>query len=189
MSEKLEFGGHEVIVDPHKLQFDEMSLNDYIQTEAAQYDYFGGSLALAEKNLQIKEMQHERFYNERFIEAKEEGAAVALAESKAKVDPVVADAKEAIINAKYIVNRLKQHLKAWDKNHDNAMSLGHMLRKQIDKLHGDFISGSRDGSTPGLDDAVERTVTSFDPDPKPVPEIPPEEVGGFETELTADNLF
>ena len=38
-----------------------------------------------------------------------------------------------VIEARYVVNRLKNHLKAWDKNHDNAQSMGHMLRKQMEK--------------------------------------------------------
>jgi hypothetical protein len=138
MTEKLEFSGYEVVIDPENLRFSEMNLTDYIQKEGSLYDYYGARLALAERNLQNKENLYDKIFNERFIESKERGAAVALAEAKAKSDPLVCALKDEIVEAKYIVNRLKNHLRAWDKNHDNAQSMGHMQRKLMDKLKDHF---------------------------------------------------
>lgn len=171
--EKLEFASYEVVIDPENLRFDDQSLTKYIQTEAGYYDNFGAYLALAERNLQNEEVRHEKLFSERFVEAKEGGSSDKLAEAKAKCDPTVVAVKELVTEARYVVNRLKNHIKAWDKNHDNAQSLGHMLRKQMDKLHGDSIMGNSYGYVPGLDRAVEEEVSK----------------GGFETDLSANNLF
>lgn len=178
-AEKLNFDEFEVVVDPENLRFDEDSLNNYIQKEAGFYDNFGAYLALSERNLQNKEVQHEKLYSERFVEAKEEGATEKLAEAKAKCDPDVVDVKLEIVEARYIVNRLKNHLKAWDKSHDNAQSMGHMLRKQMDKINGDIMGKhSGDRGVPGLDKVIEETVKPFE-----------DKSNEFETDLSAENLF
>lgn len=178
--EKLIFDEYSVEVNPQNLRFDETSLSSYIMTEAGFYDNFGAYLALAEKNLQNREILHERLFCERFVEAKEVGASDKLAEAKAKSDKDVILMKEAINDARYIVNRLKNHLKAWDKNHDNAQSMGHMLRKQMDKINGDIYAIPQkypDNSYSDKD--VQETITSF-------PKI---DESGFETDLSLDNLF
>lgn len=136
--EILEIAGQSVEIDPAVLKFSEQTLTTYIQTEGGYYDNFGGYLALAEKVLQLREMNYEKIYAERFAEAKQDGSDK-LAEAKAKADVDVLDARQAIIEARYKVKRIQNHLKAWDKNHDNAQSLGHMLRKEMDKLSHDVI--------------------------------------------------
>lgn len=179
--EKLEFAGFEVVLDSSRLAFDESTLNDYIQTEASHYDNFGHYLALAEKNLQNREVFYERIYNERFVEAKEAGGSDKLAEAKAKADPDVLKTKEEIIEARYVVNRLKRHLGAWDKNHDNAQSLGHMLRKSMDKLNAEIMAKAYHvdmQEVVDLDKTIAETVM-------PVPEGDPE----FESDLDSSNLF
>jgi len=186
--EKLEFAGQTVTIDPENLKFDEMTLTRYIQKESGYYDNFGAYLALAEKHLQQKETIYERVYYERFVEAKESGGSDKLAEAKAKCDPTVVAFRDEVTDAKYIVNRLKQHLRAWDKNHDNAQSLGHMIRKEMDKLHSDVLMRVHNldrSEIPGLDRAVARTVEEW-PSEK---ESEPEESGGFETDLGMENLF
>lgn len=185
-AEKLIFDKFEVTVDAEKLRFDEDSLNTYIQTEAGYYDNFGAFLALAERNLQNKENMHEKLFSERFVEAKDDGDSDKKAEAKAKADSVVALVKDQIVEAKYIVNRLKNHLKAWDKNHDNAMSLGHMLRKQMDKYSNDSIMGNPGYSyhSSRIDDnQIEATVKSFEESAQESKD------SSFSDTLTADNLF
>lgn len=180
-AEKLNFDKYEVVVDPENLRFNEQTLNDYIQTEGGHYDNFGGYLAMAERNLQNRETLHEKLFSERFEEAKEMGASDKLAEAKAKKDADVVEMKSSVVEARYVVNRLKNHLRAWDKNHDNAQSLGHMLRKQMDKLHEAIVGrllGDGPSQTPNLDKAVAETVKNFD-----------DERVEFETNLTLDNLF
>lgn len=188
--EKLEFEGYTVVLDPNNLRFDEATLGIYIQHEAGYYDNFGSFLALAERNQQNKDTLYERTYYERFTEAKESGGSDRLAEAKAKSDPTVVALKQDAIEAKFIVNRLKQHLKAWDKNHDNAQSLGHMIRKQMDKLNAEInmrIANVDRSEIPGLDNAVESTIGEWPKAPDSDPE--PSSGGGFETDLGTDNLF
>lgn len=177
--EKLKFDAYEVEIDPENLRFDEQSLSNYIQKESGWYDNFGAYLALSERHLQNKEVAHEKLYCERFVEAKENGASDKLAEAKAKADADVNELKSEIVEAKYVVNRLKNHLKAWDKNHDNAQSLGHTLRRQMDKLKGDTIYGDHGWQGSTVDKDVAETVTSF----------PDKDDSGFSSTLSAENLF
>lgn len=189
--ETLTFAGHTVEIDPEFLRFDETTLNQYIQKEAGYYDNFGAYLSLAEKNLQNKEVLHEKLASERFVEAKEAGGSDKLAEAKAKADPDVVVLKEEMVEARYVVNRLKQHLRAWDKNHDNAQSLGHMQRKIMDKLHADIIGRFGLGNTPGqdgLDQAIEDTVQAFNESQKAMEPQDKTDVD-FECNLSVNNLF
>jgi hypothetical protein len=159
--EKLNFDKFEVILEEENLKFNENTLSNYIQKEGSFYDSFGHYLALAEKNLQNKENQYEKIYCERFIESKELGSSDKLAEAKAKCDVDIVKINEEITEAKYVVNRLKNHLKAWDKNHDNAQSMGHMLRKQMDKLDGN-IYGNHGYQPSNLDREISSTVSAFE---------------------------
>lgn len=179
-SEKLNFDGFEVTVDPENLRFDEQSLTNYIQKEGGFYDNFGAYLALSERNLQNKEVAYEKLFCERFVEAKENGASDKLAEAKAKSDTLVIEFKQAITDAKYMVNRLKNHLKAWDKNHDNAQSLGYMLRKQMDKLNGDIYGVHGHQAGIDKDRVVQETISTFEDQRK--------EAAAFENNLTVDNF-
>jgi len=171
--EKLEFAGVIVEIDPENLRFNENNLSQYIQTEAGYYDNFGAYLSLAEKNLQNFELRHEKLSADRFIEAKESGGSDKLAEAKAKADPDVVAFKEKVNDAKYAVNRLKQHLRAWDKNHDNAQSLGHMQRKMMDKLNSDIMGGKGYMHSGVNDDLISETIKSYSEDEK----------GGFADDL------
>jgi len=160
--EKLQFAGVIVEIDPENLRFNETNLSQYLQTEAGYYDNFGAYLSLAEKNLQNFELRHEKLAAERFIEAKESGGSDKLAEAKAKADQDVVSLKEQVNDAKYSVNRLKQHLRAWDKNHDNAQSSGHMQRKMMDKLSNDIMGGRGYMNSSGVnDDLIAETVKSY----------------------------
>ena len=179
--EKLKFDKYEAQIDPENLRFDENTLTAYIEREGGYYDNVGAYLAMAERHLQNKEVLYEKLYCERFEEAKEIGASDKLAEAKSKKDVDVVEMKMEVIEARYIVNRLKNHLKAIDKSHDNAQSLGHMLRKQMDKLNSDIMGrffGDHPGhEIPNMDNAIQETVKSF-PDS-----------AEFESNLSAENMF
>jgi hypothetical protein len=161
--ETLNIAGHDVIIDPANLDFNETTLNRYIQTEGGYYDNFGSFLALAEKTQHMREMEYESIYNERIVEAKENGATDKISEAKAKSNIDVLDAKKLLIEAKYKVKRLMQHLRAWDKNHDNAQSLGHMLRKEMDKLNSEIMGrANMDSHQYKIDQRIEDTIASID---------------------------
>ena len=167
MSETLVIAGKDVVIDSKNLEFNDANLNEYIQSESGFYDYFGACLAMAEKDYQNKDLMHEKTFSERFTEAKDNGGSDKYADAKAKQDPTVVAMKEAVVEAKYVVKRLQQHLRAWDKNHDNAQSLGHMLRKSMDKLNAEIMAKAYKVDTseiPGLDEAVNDTCP-------PVPKV------------------
>lgn len=137
--EEILVGSEKVIIDSKNLEFNEDTLSDYIIKEGGYYDNFGAYLAKAEYIQQTIELEIDDIYNERFTFFKDQGMAVAPAESKAKSDPNYVEKRKELAQAKYVVLRLKYHLKAWDKNHDNAQSLGHNRRKEIEKLHAEIM--------------------------------------------------
>lgn len=138
----IKVGNEEVNLDPENLKFDESSLTNYLQKEGGFYNNFGGKLAKAEFIHKCRELDYEVLYGEKFKMYKEEGGSDKLAEAKTDSDPEISKAQQKIIVAAYKVNLLKQHLKAWDKNHENVQSLGHNLRKEMDKLNSDIMLGS-----------------------------------------------
>jgi len=144
--EKFNIGNTEVIIDPDLLVFNDLTLGKYIEREGGWFDHYGSMLALAERHLGLLEAKHEKLFGERFAEFKDVGGSDKLAEARAKSDDDVSECRKQIVDAKYRVGRLKGHLKAWDKNHDNAQSMGHMQRKQMDKLNASIM-----GKVAGVD--------------------------------------
>jgi len=127
-------GDQRIELDSEKLKFNETNLSKYYQEESSYYDYFSAQLAHADYLLLQRELEYDKIYNEKFYTNKDEGGSDKYVESKTKADSEVIEAREEILQAKYKKNLLQQHIRAWDKNHDNALSLGHMLRKEMDKL-------------------------------------------------------
>lgn len=140
----IKLGGQEIVLDNSRLAFNEISLNNFMENLALWYDYFSQKLAEAEAILAFKEYEHDVLFSASYEKSKEEGCTDKLAEANAKKDASVCEAKKEIIGAKHKVTLLKQHLKAWDKAHENAMSRGHMIRKEMDKLHTDIVVRSKD---------------------------------------------
>lgn len=138
--------GDRVVLDPANLRFNETTLTEYIKVEGGWYDSFGAYLAKAERDLQIKQAEYDNLFNLKFFLAKEEkGGSDKLAEAKACIDPEVKAANLEVIEAKHIVARIKNHLRAWDKNHDNAQSLGHQLRREMSMLNSDIRIADSNG--------------------------------------------
>ncbi len=147
-------GDKSVVLDTSKLQFCEGTLSEYLETEGGWIDYFGARLADAERELAQMEMaiekeedQYDRLYSKVFATIKDtEGGSDKLTETKAKVEPTVVAAKEKIvalqtlaIELKYAVRLIHQHLRAWDKNHENAQNRGNTLRKELERLNKDRV--------------------------------------------------
>lgn len=133
--------GQDVILDPSRMKFNENTLSQYLQEEYSWFDYFGKQLELAEKELAECEMEFENLYSAKYIEAKDEGNPDGYCKSKAQIDPDVVAAHKRKIEKKATVGLLKSHIKAWDKNHANANNRGHTLRKEMEKLNSDIMTG------------------------------------------------
>jgi hypothetical protein len=140
----IKIGGQDIVLDNARLSFNEISLNNFMENLALWYDYFSQKLAEAEAILAYKEYEHDVLFASSYEKSKEEGCTDKLAEANAKKDANVCEAKREIIGAKHKVTLLKQHLKAWDKAHENAMSRGHMIRKEMDKLNTDIVFKNKD---------------------------------------------
>lgn len=140
----VKMGKEEVDLNQNNLNFDETTLTNYLQKEGGFYNNFGANLAKAEFILQRRQLELDALYGKKFKEYKDtEGGSDKLNEMKTDSDPDVIEAREKVIGANYRVNLLKQHLKAWDKNHENAQSMGHFLRKEMDKLNADILGAYR----------------------------------------------
>ncbi len=163
-AEVVEFGDCKVELQPELLAFAEENLSDYLMTEAGYYDNLGKYLALAEAHYQNAENYVERLTAASFILAKNDGGTEKTCEAKAKSDPAVIEAKAEVVKARYAVMRLRNHLRAWDKNHENAQSIGHTLRKQLDVTSQDRVmypaghSGEPLGFSRRHDDEVALTI-------------------------------
>lgn len=131
--------GEKITIDPLNLKFDERSLSEWLQHEPGWVNYFSMKLQLAEKVLMVAHMNYDGKYADALVLHKNTGLPVAIAEAKAKADPDVSKQQERIISAKYIVGCLKTHLRAWDKAHEAAISLGHNLRKEMDRLNNTVL--------------------------------------------------
>lgn len=135
-------GDQEVVLDNSRLLFNETNLNVFMENLSLWYDYFSQRLAEAEALLSFKEHEYEVLYSSAYEKFKDEGCTDKLADANAKKFEKVSNMKKEIISAKHKVTLLKQHIKSWDKAHENAQSRGHMIRKEMDKLNTDIVSKS-----------------------------------------------
>ena len=154
----IKVGGQDVVLDNSRLAFNEISLSNFMENLALWYDYFGQKLAEAEAILSHKEYEYDVLFASSYERSKESGCTDKLAEANAKKEPDVCDAKKEIIAARHKVTLLKQHLKAWDKAHENSTSRGHTIRREMDKLSTDIVFRSKDDSFRSRDDAVSDIV-------------------------------
>lgn len=135
----IKIGDQEVVLDNNRLAFNEISLSNFMENLALWYDYFSQKLAEAEALLSYKEYEYELAFSSAYEKFKEDGCTDKLAEANARKHEEVAGHKKDIIGAKHKVTLLKQHLRSWDKAHENAQSRGHMIRKEMDKLNSDIM--------------------------------------------------
>lgn len=142
----------EVILDTSRLAFSEGTLSEYLEKEGGWIDYFGAKLAEAERQfaemeleVEKEEDEYERIYSKVFTTLKDtDGGSDKKIEGLAKVEPTVVAARSKVIGLKaksielkYTVRLLQQHLRAWDKNHENGQNRGNTLRKELERLNKD----------------------------------------------------
>jgi hypothetical protein len=135
----IKIGDQEILLDNSRLSFNEITLNSFMENLGLWYDYFSQKLAESEALLAYREYEYELAFSSAYEKAKEEGCTDKLAEANAKKEQKVSELKKEIISAKHKVTLLKQHLRSWDKAHENAQSRGHMIRKEMDKLSTDIM--------------------------------------------------
>lgn len=131
--ETVKIGQEQIKMNPADLDFNEATLNDYMQKEGSLYNYYAQKAADAQAQLLLAKIHHEVVYANKFKEYKGTNV-VALAEALAKADTEVVKAAKQVVACSHVLEKLKSYLRSWDKNHDNAQALGHMIRKEMDKL-------------------------------------------------------
>jgi hypothetical protein len=126
-----------VEVNSEFLSFNENNLNQYFMKEATIYSYYASMLVLSQNELDKAELEYDIKYSQLFSEAKENESKISdkKAESMAKSNVEVLSLHNEVLNKKRNVDLLKYYLRAWDKSHENAQALGHMIRKEMDKLN------------------------------------------------------
>jgi hypothetical protein len=134
----IKIGEEQVHLSPKRLIFNEANLGQFLEEEAVWYDYFGQKLCDAELLLQGYDLKLDALYAEKFAMYKDAGCSDKLADAKALASHDVYEANESVISAKYKVRLLYQHLKAWDKAHENAQNRANTLRRELAKLHGEL---------------------------------------------------
>ncbi len=132
--QKINLGDQELDLDSKLMSFSDMTLSEYYQKEGGYYDYFSSQLATAEYILATRENDYDALYSSKFAVLKDEGGSDKLIEAKVKADLEVQEAQKAVTISKYKKSLLQQYLRSWDRNHENALALGHMIRKEMDKL-------------------------------------------------------
>lgn len=134
---KVVVNGKEVSLDAKNMEFSDTTLNEYMEKEYGWVDYFGKQLEYAQKERLDAEIDAEAIFSQKYIEAKDNGGTEQYAKAKANADEDVIAAKKRVVELTETVGQIKAHLKAWDRNHDNAQNRGYTLRKEIDKLNKD----------------------------------------------------
>jgi hypothetical protein len=135
---KVVVNNKEVSLDPKNMEFSDNTINEYMEKEYGWVDFFGKQLEYAQKERLLAEIDAEAIFSQKYIEAKDDGGTEQYAKAKANANPDVIAAKKKVVELNETVGQIKAHLKAWDRNHDNAQNRGYTLRKEMDKLNKDI---------------------------------------------------
>lgn len=132
---KIKIGEQEIVLDSNNMEFNEVTLNNFIQKEHAYYDHFGRAVVNLEALHDVRKADYERLRESKFDEYKTKGnCSDKLASARSESDEEVVEARQRMISAKRSWKLVQQHLRAWDKAHDNALNLSYNIRKEMDKL-------------------------------------------------------
>ncbi len=141
--------GKDVVLDPNNMNFNELTLSDYMMHEYGWIDYFGKQLEFAEKDLQLMRIDFDKTFNEKYADFKGSGCTEGQSKAKALSDPDVVTIRQKMAEQDEVVGLITRHLRAWDKNHENAQSRGHFIRKEMDKLNKTIYASDTSGEDTG----------------------------------------
>jgi hypothetical protein len=140
----VQIGDVAVELDPDRLLFNEATLSQFQERLATWYDHFGEMYCTADYYYSCAKEHSEIVFAKIYAEKKEEGATEKQADAQARTHPDVVKAKKMTLQAKYKRDQINQHIKSWDKAHDNAQNRGHTIRKEMDKLQTDIFFKNKD---------------------------------------------
>ena len=130
--------GREIVLDPANMKYNENNLPEYMCKEYGWVDYLGKQLEHAQKEALNAEVDADAVYSLKFMEAKDAGNSDNYAKAYATAHVDVVAKKKNVNDRKEVVGHIKAHLKAWDKNHDNAQNRGHTIRAEMKSLNRDI---------------------------------------------------
>ena len=128
----------QISLDAKNMEFSDNTINEYMEREYGWVDFFGKQLEYAQREKLLAEIDAEAIFSQKYIEAKDDGGTEQYAKAKANSNLDVITAKKKVVELNETVGQIKAHLKAWDRNHDNAQNRGYTLRKEMDKLNKDI---------------------------------------------------
>jgi len=128
----------EISLDTSAMIFNEATLSEFLMKEAVYYDHLGRAYAELDAVYQMRKLEVEEVQARAFDRHKSEGGSDKLCQSRADTEQEVLDAKKKMVGAQMNAKMVQQHLRAWDRAHENANNIGHTIRKEMDKLGGDI---------------------------------------------------
>ena len=135
---KVNVAGRDIILDPANMKYNENSLSDYMNREYGWVDYLGKQLEFAQKEALFADIEFDRVYSVRYMEAKDKGESEGYSKAFANASEDVVAARKHLAERKEVVGHIKAHLKAFDKNHENVQNRGHSLRAEMKMLNREF---------------------------------------------------
>lgn len=144
--------GREIVLDPKNMKYNENSIGEYMNKEYGWVDYLGKQLEYAQKEVLFADIDYDRVYGIRYMEAKDQGQSEGYSKAFTNSCQDVVDARKYLAERKEVVGHLKAHLKAFDKNHENAQNRGHSIRAEMKMLNRDIYE---DNSSSPLDSTCE----------------------------------
>jgi len=142
MVETLKIQDLEVKIDTDDLTFTDASLNTFFERVSGIIDYMGSCHANSMRYLAVCELSYKQTLIDKFRNYKDQGKSDKVAELYAEGENDCIALKQTVINAKYMKDRIYAHLQALNSAREDAHQRGHMLRKEMDKLHGDIFRNS-----------------------------------------------
>lgn len=130
----IKVGNREIQLDDNLLRFDEHTINNFLQTFAANYNYYYEFHSDATFIHSKYEDKYDAIYADKFRMYREESSSDKMAEMKTKCDAAVQEAQENVRVAKRNVNLLWGYLRALDRAHDDATQYCFNLRREMQSL-------------------------------------------------------
>jgi hypothetical protein len=144
MSCILKWENYEIDADPKHLEFNEVNLNQFLQN-------FGSKFSRIVQQSKELAVEYERRYHLKFVYFKDnDGGSDKLCEARCKADQELSDMKK-------IVEKADGFMRGMDKAYQSAISYGHNLRKEMEKLDTDihFSTGFQGKKINEIDSQIE----------------------------------
>lgn len=136
---KINLGSEEVELDTKIFEFNEATINQFLQKYGAQYSYYMEKHADAKFLSSKLEDRYDALKAEKFQHYRSQGGSDKLAEMKSCSDKEVQEALEHSRIGKRNVDLIWGHLRSMDKSHEDAMQICYNMRKELSSMFNDTV--------------------------------------------------